>query len=97
MTKSQFARRHTYEALTEAEQIAFCKEMLTLWREALVGLHGLKDQHDFAKSQAKFWNLERKDVERHAIEAGLAYHDPQEFEYEAKAAYTQIRQMCKWK
>ena len=97
MTKSQFARRHTFEALTEAEQIAFAQEMIILWRETLVELHGLKDQHDYCKDQVKYWDLERKDVEKHAIEHGLAFKEPQDYNVRAKEAYVQTRHKFTWK
>ena len=97
MSKSQFARRHTFEALSEAEQIDFCKEMLVLWRETLVELHGLKSQHDYCKEQMKYWDSERKNVEEHAIKAGLAFKQPQDFNVKAKAAYVQTRMMFTWK
>ena len=91
--RSQFARKHTFETLTEAEQIEFCKEMLQAWENALQELQGLKARHDHCKAMMKWYDLERKDVEKHAIERGVAYIHEQEFNIKAKEAYIQYRQM----
>lgn len=95
--KSQFARKHTFEALTEAEQIEFCKEMLQAWEVALQDLQSLKERHDHCKDRMKWYDLERKDVEKHAIERGIAHKHAQDFNVKAKEAYVQTRMMFTWK
>ena len=57
----------------------------------------LKAQHEMAKEMIKLWSQAKSDIETDAIEAGLAYHDPQDFSIKAKPAYVQTRQMFKWK
>ena len=57
----------------------------------------LKAQHDMAKEMVKAWTQAKADIEAEAIEAGLAFKQPQDFNVKAKAAYVQTRMMFTWK
>jgi hypothetical protein len=57
----------------------------------------LKAQHDMAKEMVKAWTQAKADIEADAIEAGLAFKQPQDFNVKAKAAYVQTRMMFTWK
>ena len=57
----------------------------------------IQEQHAFAKEMAKSWTQAIKDIEAQAIEDGIAYYDPKEFNVKAKAAYVQTRNMFTWK
>ena len=91
--RSQFARKHTFETWTEAEQIKFCEEILQAWESALRELQGLKERHDHCRAMTKQYDQERKDVEKQAVNCGIAYIHEQEFSIKAKEAYVQTRQM----
>jgi hypothetical protein len=57
----------------------------------------IKAQHDMAKEMVKAWTQAKADIEAEAIEAGLAFKQPQDFNVKAKAAYVQTRMMFTWK
>ena len=57
----------------------------------------IKAQHDMAKERVKAWTQAKADIEAEAIEADLAFKQPQDFNVKAKAAYVQTRMMFTWK